>query len=111
MKLNEKAKELLEVLDAIACGLETYSKEHGKSYTIEMAKRFRPLVEDYREAVLKWNSRKEAEKALQPIKEIMHNINGAATKGDIYFVSGNVLGSCWRLCTIFQETEYKNEEL
>ncbi len=56
-------------------------------------------------------SKERAKQQLDEIRELMRNVNGAATKGEIEFVSGNVLNRYWELSTTFHEPRYSHESL
>lgn len=111
MTLASEAKELSETLQAIANGLESYDLDSRREYTSKMAQRLRPLVNSFHDIVVVEKSRNDAELQLDEIWELMHNINGAATKGEIDFVSDSVLNRYWELSTIFQEVRYAHEPL
>ncbi|MFM2477799.1 hypothetical protein [Celerinatantimonas sp. MCCC 1A17872] len=111
MTLASEAKELAETLQAIVEGLEGYDLDSRREYSSKMADRLKPLVNSFRELVLVEKSRDSAKLQLDGIKELMHNVNGAATKGEINFVSGSTLNRYWELSTIFQETKYVHESL
>jgi hypothetical protein len=111
MSLEVKAKELCGVLEAIVVGLESYDKDSRISYTKPMALKLRPLANAYREAVYSQKSRVAAKQVLDDLKDSMHNVNGAATKGEIDFVAGEVLDKYWELTTIFQESCHSDQQL
>ena len=94
---------LSKVLNLIVQGLEHYQ---GSAYTRQMARALATLVAEYDAAVFTNRSRDAAAAALAVLKEYMHNVNGAATKGDLDFVAGSVLDQYWNLQTIFQESKY-----
>ena len=76
-ELTLKATELSGVLHGILRCLGRYDNELGNNY-FEI---LRPLVNEYDEAIFINSSTKEATDVLIQIKELMHNVNGAATKG------------------------------
>ncbi|GAB1263818.1 hypothetical protein [Aurantivibrio infirmus] len=111
MTLASEAKELAETLQAIVNGLESYDLDSRREYTSKMAQRLKPLVNSFRDIVVVEKSKNDAKLQLDEIRELMYNVNGAATKGEIDFVSGSVLNRYWKLSTIFQESRYVHESL
>lgn len=111
MTLATEAIELAETLQAIVNGLESYDLDSRREYTLKMAHRLKPLVNSFRDLVVVEKSKNDAKLQLDEIRELMHNVNGAATKGEIDFVSGSVLNRYWELSTIFQESKYAQESL
>jgi len=111
MNLASEATELVLVLNKIVNGLESYYKDSGQAYTSKMAARLKPLVSSFENYVTVEKSKEAAKLQLDEIKELMHNVNGAATKGEIDFVSGDVLNRYWELSTIFQKTRFSHETL
>ncbi len=111
MNLASEATELVLVLNKIVNGLESYYKDSGQEYTFKMAARLKLLVSSFENYVAVEKSKEAAKLQLDEIKELMHNVNGAATKGEIDFVSGDVLSRYWELSTIFQETRFSHETL
>lgn len=111
MKLTSKAIELADALQTIVESLENYDLDSRREYTSKMAQQLKPLVNSFRNLVVVEKSKNDAKLQLDEIKEIMHNVNGAATKGEIDFVSGSVLNRYWELSTIFQESKYTNENM
>lgn len=111
MSLREDATELSQVLNLIIQGLQQYNDERRSAYTSQLARRLMPIVAAYDDAVFKNSSREEAACAIAELSECMHEVNGAATKGDMDFVSGEVLNLYWHLRTIFQESKYRGMSL
>jgi len=111
MNLASEATELVLVLNKIVNGLESYYKDSGQEYTSKMAARLKPLVSSFENFVTVEKSKGAAKLQLDEIKDLMHNVNGAATKGEIDFVSADVLNRYWELSTIFQETKFSHETL
>ena len=111
MNLASEAKELVLVLNSIVTGLESYNKDSRQEYTSKMAVRLKPLVSSFENFVIVEKSKESAKLQFDEIKELMHNVNGAATKGEIDFVSGDILNRYWELSTIFQETRFSHEKL
>jgi len=111
MNLASEATELVLILNKIVNGLESYYKDSGQEYTSKMAARLKPLVSSFENFVTKEKSKEAAKLQLDEIKDLMHNVNGAATKGEIDFVSGDVLNRYWELSTIFQEKKFSHETL
>jgi len=50
-------------------------------------------------------------RTMAAIKEVMHEVNGAATKGEMDICAEGVLSRFWDLSTIFQEQRYRDERL
>jgi len=111
MTLASKAIELAEALQAIVDGLESYDTDSRREYTSKMAKQLKPLVDSFQRLVSVEKSKESAKLQLDEIRELMHNVNGAATKGEIDFVSGSMLNRYWELSTIFHESKYAKESL
>ncbi len=111
MTLASEAIELAETLQIIVDGLENYDSDSRREYTSKMAKRLKPLVDSFQRLVVGKKSKENAKLQLDEIRELMHDVNGAATKGEIDFVSGSVLNRYWELNTIFQESKYAQESL
>src|SRR3990167_2351252 len=111
MTLASDAIELADTLKCIVKGLEGYDLDSRREYTSKMAQRLKPLVDSFYNLVVFEKSKESAKLQLDEIREIMHNVNGAATKGEIFFVSDNVLNRYWELNTIFQESRYAYEPL
>lgn len=110
MTLKSKARELCIALESITAGLERYDKDDRSRYTKQLAEILRPSVHKLEKAIEEKN-REEAKDALADISEIMHEVNGAATKGEIDFTSSEILNTYWDLNTIFQELRYRDEQL
>ena len=110
MTLKAEARKLCSALESVVSGLETYEKDERRRYTKELAEILRPSVSSLRKAIEE-NNREEAKKALNEVAELMHEVNGAATKGEIDFVPSKVLNSYWELKTIFQELRFRDEQL
>jgi hypothetical protein len=108
ISLRKDAIELSKVLNLIVQGLEQYQ---GSAYTRQMARMLAPVVAEYDAAVFTSRSRDAAASALAVLKEYMHNVNGAATKGDLNFVADSVLNQYWNLQSIFQESKYRGVSL
>lgn len=110
MTLKAKARELCVALESITDGLEGYDKDDRCRYTKQLAEILRPSVHGLKKAIEEKN-REEAKDALADISEIMYEVNGAATKGEIDFISSKILNTYWDLKTIFQELRYRDEQL
>ena len=76
-----------------------------------MAQRLKPLVESFYNLVVVEKSKGSTKLQLDEIRELMHNVNGAATKGEIDFAPDDALNRYWELSTIFQESKYAHESL
>lgn len=110
MTLKTKSRELRTALEAIISGLERYDKDDRSRYTKELAASLTPSVSRLKKAIEEKN-REEAKDALADISEVMYEVNGAATKGEIDFISSKILNTYWDLKTIFQELRYRDEDL
>ena len=111
MTLRRDAIELSKVLSQIVADLGNFNADNRSSYTNELARSLAPIVAVYDQAVFEYKSRTAASDALRDMVEYMHEVNGAATKGEINFTSANVLNKYWRLRTIFQESRYRDQVL
>jgi hypothetical protein len=111
MSLASEAQELIESLKLVVAGLERYDKDSRRDYTTKMAARLKPLVESFDRIVTIDKSKELAKQQFDEIRELMHNVNGAYAKGDIYFVEDSVLDKYWQHHTIFQESKYVHESL
>lgn len=110
MTLKAKARELCIALEAIVSGLERYDKDYRSRYTKELAAGLAPSVSRLKRA-LEERDREEAKDALADISEVMYEVNGAATKGEIDFIPPKALNTYWELRTIFQEMRYRDQKL
>lgn len=109
MTLQSEANRLIDVLDTVCVALDQY----GVDYTTRCACTLRPLVHDLRTAVVEERSRDHAESLLSEIKPIMHEVNGAATKGElaIFDLNDDTLDTWWELSAIFQESRFAKDKL
>jgi len=48
---------------------------------------------------------------LADLKGLMHEVNGAATKGELDVFSDDTLDRYWKLSTIFQESRFSGQGL
>lgn len=108
-ELYRRATELIGVLYGILQCLEQYSDDIGPRY----AKQLRPMVADLVSAISIRCSISEAKDVLSRISEVMHIVNGAATKGehDFFPRKSDLLNHFWALETIFRETRYSKMSL
>ncbi len=111
MTLKADAQRLCSALETIVKGLETYDKDDRRDYTKALAASLRMRVRNFREAIDESRSREQAKEVLEEMTELMYEVNGAATKGEIDFVSGKVLATYWQLRTIFREARFRDEPL
>ncbi len=111
MTLSKDARELADTLKKIVDGLESYEADSRRDYTSKVAARLKPLVQEFERLITEERSKEAAKMQLDDIRKLMHNINGAATKGEIDFVQDCVLNRYWQLSTIFQEAKYSHESL
>jgi hypothetical protein len=113
MPLHSDAQKLVAILQAVIEALERFRHPTGASYAADMAVRLRPLVANFEQAI-QAHSREAASAALDEIKPLLHDVNGAATKGDLAIFphySDDTLNRYWQLETIFQETRYAGQSL
>ena len=76
-----------------------------------MADRLRPLVAEPESTVVSERSRPAAERVLADISELMHGVNGAATKGEMEIFADDTLDRYWDLSTLFQESRFSGQSL
>lgn len=110
MSLQADAEDLLAVLQRVLCALRCFRHPSGATYAADMANRLQPFVADFESAVQS-HSREGAAATLDGIKPLMHNISGAATKGDLAIFSDDTLDRYYELATIFQESRYGRQSL
>ena len=111
MTLKDEAIKLAEALEDIVSNLELYGSEAKSEYAQKTAQKLKPAVVAFNSAVNDECSRKKAHEIITDIEQLMSNINGAATKGDMAFDNNNALNRYWELKTIFQESKYRDESL
>jgi len=111
MTLTSQAQELVRVLQAVVTALDRFDRPPQRDYTHAMADRLRPLVADLQSAVVSQRSRPDAERVLAEISELMHAVNGAATKGEIDIFADDTLDRYWELSTLFQESRFSGQSL
>jgi len=109
--LATQAQELVRILQAVVAALERFDRPGQRDYTTGLAKRLGPLLAKFQSAVIGERSRPAAEQALVDIKEVMHEINGAATKGEMDIFSDATLDRFWNLSTLFQESRFSCQSL
>ena len=109
--LATQAQELVRVLQAVVTALDQFDRPVRRDYTRAMADRLRPLVVEFQSAVVSERSRLLAERALADIKELMHDVNGAATIGDMDIFPSDTLNRYWNLSTLFQESRFSGQSL
>ena len=109
--LATQAQELVRVLQAVVAALDRFDRLGQRDYTTGLAKRLRPLLAEFQSAVIEERSRPAAEGALADIKEVMHEVNGAATKGEMDIFSDATLARFWDLSTLFQESRFSGQSL
>lgn len=108
-EFNRKANELVGVLYGIERCLERYPDALGPRY----AKDLRPMIDAFASAVSVRCSVPEAKEVFSQIKELMHIINGAATKGehDFFPRQSDLLNHFWALESTFRESCYSKMTL
>lgn len=106
-----KARKLVRILNQIVISLESYEKEDHSDYTTYLANCLKPLVTEFFDAVIISKSRNDAKQIFYSIKELMHGIGAAATKGEIDFIDHKVLDYYSELSNIFQESRNNKKQL
>jgi len=109
--LATQAQELVRVLRAVIAALDRFDRLGQRDYTTGLAERLRPLLAEFQSAVIEERSRPAAERVLADIKEVMHEVNGAATKGEMDIFSDATLDRFWDLSTLFQESRLSGQSL
>ncbi len=113
MTKSRSPERLLDVLDQVIEHLEAYDLDDRRQYTQSLATQIRPLVGSLRAAIRSGSTRDQLRESLGPIDEVMREINGAATKGEMEifrtaFGPGSppgLLDAYWDLNTIFREAQ------
>src|SRR5262245_59183304 len=111
MTLATQAQELVRVLQAVVTSLAGFDPPAQRDYTRAMADRLRPLIAELQSAVASERSRSDAERVLADISELMHEVNGAATKGEMDIFTDDTLERYWHLSTLFQESRFSGQSL
>jgi hypothetical protein len=114
MSLRTDAFELLATLKEVLEALRRFEHPNQVPYATEMIARLEPAVADIEHAIDEARDKDAAVVALDVIGPLMHNINGAATNGDLRIFPGHdnhTLDTYWRLNTIFRESRYAAESL
>ncbi len=111
MTLRDDALKLAQALADTVSNLEQYGTETQSQYAQNAAQRLKPAVAQLNEAINNERSREKAHEIITDIEQLMSNINGAATKGDMTFDNNDALNRYWQLKTIFQESKYRGESL
>lgn len=111
MSLQADANQLVAVFWRVIRALENFRHPHGASYSADMATQLRPLVVEFERAVVHAHSRETAAAILDDLKPMMHNVSGAATKGELDIFADDTLDRYHELATIFQESRYSAETL
>jgi hypothetical protein len=114
MSLRTDAFELLATLNQVIESLRRFQHPNGAPYATDMAAQLEPVVVDFEHAIVESRSNDAAVAALDAIGPLMHNLNGAATKGDLRIFPAyddQTLDTYWRLNTIFRESKYASETL
>lgn len=111
MSLDADANQLVTVLRRVIDALESFRDPLRASYTVDMATRLRPLVAELERAVVHAHSREAASATLDDIKPLMHEVSGAATKGEMDIFTDDTLDRYYQFATIFQESRYAAQTL
>ena len=107
MTLASQAQELVRTMQSVVTSLARY----GLDYTGTLADRLRPLVAELQSAIITRRSRPDAERVLADMSELMHEVNGAATKGEMAIFPDDTLDRYWHLSTIFRESRFAGQTL
>lgn len=99
------------MLQAVVTALARFDRPTQRDYTHSLADRLRPLVAELQSAVVSERSRSDAERVLADISELMHEVNGAATKGDMDIFADDTLDRYWHLSTVFRESRFAGQTL
>jgi hypothetical protein len=78
-------------------------------YARHLQRRLVPLVEDLRSLIDQQADRSALLRTMAEIKEVMYDVNGAATKGEMDIFPEGLLKRFWQLSTMFQDQRYHNE--
>jgi hypothetical protein len=111
MTLTSQAQKLVRVLQAVVSALDRFDRPTQRDYAHAMADRLRPLVTELQSAVVSKRSRSDATRALADINELMHEVNGAATKGEMDISADDTLDRFWHLSILFQESRFSGQSL
>jgi len=109
--LQDEAVKLVEVLWAVVHALDDYKVDERVEHTRRLAARLRPLVASLEQAILRERSREAARDLMSDISPVMHDVNGAATKGEMAIFHNDTLNRYWKLSTIFQESRFSGDRL
>lgn len=112
MGLRADVETLIEALESVASGLTDFQgfADH-MAYAKHLNHRLLPLIEDLRDQVAAGSDRSRILRTMAEIKDVMSEVNGAATKGEMAICKEGILDTFWRLSTIFQEERYRDERL
>ena len=111
MTFATQAQELVCVLQAVVSALDRFERPAQRDYTRALADRLRPMVAELQSAVVSERSRPDAERVMADISEMMHGVNGAATKGEMDIFTDDTLGRYWQLSTLFKESRFAAQSL
>jgi len=111
MTLRNDSLKLAKALEDTVSNLEQYCLETKSEYAQKAAQRLKPSVALFNDAINNEHSREKAHEIITDIEQLMSNINGAATKGDMTFDNNDALNRYWQLKTIFHESKYRGESL
>ena len=111
MTLATQARELVEVLRSVVAALDRFKRSEQRHYTCSLADRLRPFVAQFESAVVAERNRAGAERVPADIIEVMREVNGAATKGEMDIFGGDMLDRYWDLSAIFRESKFSGDSL
>ncbi len=111
MGLRTEAGKLIATLESVATGLAEFRGSSVQmEYTRHLHRRLLPLIGELRDHIAAKSERSEALRTMAEIKEVMCEVSGAATKGEMTVGEAGILDTFWHLSTIFQEQRYRNED-
>lgn len=103
---------LLMALDEIVAALQSYDLDERRRYTTKMGQRLAPLVDSLRRSIVADAGREQLNDLLSEITEVVHEVSGAATKGEMPIFrelypnpDSHPLNRYWDLYTIFRESK------
>jgi hypothetical protein len=111
MTLATQAHELVQLLRAVVVALDRFDCYEQREYTRSLADRLRPFAAQFETAVVSERHRASAERVLADLAQVMDEVNGAATKGEMEIFDDDTLSRYWDLSTIFQDSRFSGQSL
>lgn len=94
MKLRAAAEKLIQTLESVLAGLADFRGSHVQTeYTKHLHQRLLPLVHELKSLVGDRADRSEILTVMAAIKEVMYQVNGAATKGEMAICGEEILNT------------------